>query len=98
MHVLGPDICCTDRDWDRMYFPFQFPKSDAPAQTDRRVTAGERNKMKLERMEEMINAPGYLCRPQSHDRGDVSDLEANNNKVGFWGGGSGLSTQGREDP
>lgn len=40
---------------------------------DRRVAAGERNKMKLERIEEMIDPQYmYLCRPMI-DVVDVSD-------------------------
>lgn len=44
---------------------------------DRRVAAGERNKMKLERIEEMINPRKmYLCRPMT-EVVDVSDLRGN---------------------
>lgn len=40
---------------------------------DRRVAAGERNKMKLERIEEMIDPQDmYLCRPMI-EVVDVSD-------------------------
>ncbi|KAJ5839184.1 uncharacterized protein N7525_004372 [Penicillium rubens] len=55
-----PDADCTDRKGTVLtrYVLVRIP--------GRRVTAGERNKMKLERIEEMIDPQDmYLCRPHA---------------------------------